>query len=268
MTLEYPTDFNRDGYIFTLGNLGYTHTLKPYTSLFFQRSGLYNVRTINGYTPLGYKNWKTSSWQQYDPQTTLDALLVPVEGTDMCRANAWRISTFVLPADEAQKNLGRLEECGYHIGTDAADAHPMTYATLSFDKTKGWEKLPPVSLPPQEGIIHEGHRDALDILSLPAREAPVRLVFPRLYWHGFRAVLNGEELEVTPDESGFLTSVQVPAGEAGTLEFSFFPETWRYLWVCPLFSILGAILCCLYVRRFRPGAFWADPPGSEALTQG
>lgn len=256
-SFELPEDFNRDGYTFTLGIL-LGKRLKPYASLSFHRSGLYNVRTINGYTPLGYKNWKTSGILEYDPQTTLDAMLVPVEGADMCRANAWRISTFVLPADVAQKNLARLEECGYHLGADAGAEH-MTYASLPFDMTKGWEKLPPVALPPLEGVIHESHRDTLDIVSLPSREAPTRLVFPRLYWHGYRATLNGRELEITPDESGFLTSVTVPPGAAGTLEFSFFPKTWRYVWVCPLFSLIGALLCCLYARRWRPCGIWSPP---------
>lgn len=259
--IEFPMDFNNGGYILTVGKLD-RNIFPYYTSLYLGRSGLYNnIKSINGYTPLGYKNWtKNMGGYMVVSQVTnfkkiLDTLLVPVEGTDMCRANAWRISTFVLSAEVAQKNLERLEKCGYHLGADTSGA-PMVYATLPFEETKGWEKLPPVSLPPLEGIVHESHEDAFDRLSLPARSEPVKLVFPRLYWHGFRAAFNGERLDVTPDESGLLTSVTVPAGPAGAVEFWFFPETWRYMWVCPALGLMGLLCCGIFIRRRRPAGFW------------
>lgn len=259
--IEFPTDFNYDGYVFTLGKLN--NFPKPFfTSLYLSRSGLYNtIKTVNGYTPLGYKNWyKTMGGKALGDQTAkaeqiLDAMLVPLDGANMCRANAWRISTFVFPKDIPPKYLEMLKRCGYHIGTDPS-ASPRAYASLPLEKTRGWDKLPPVSFPPLEGIVHERHEDAFDRLSLPARDTPVQLVFPRLYWHGFRGAFNGQRLMVTPDESGLLISVTVPAGPAGTLELSFFPETWRYMWISPALGLLGLICVGLYVRRRRPQGFW------------
>lgn len=256
--IDFPKDFNHAGYIFSLNNRKFISSSKPYATLYLQRGGLYSVRTINGYTPLGYKDWYTflpGSWHIHEPDKTLDALLLPVMGTDMCRAQAWRISTFVLPTASAQKNRERLEKCGYQIGADSSAA-PMAYASLPFEETLGWEKLPPASFPPMRGIVHESHADAFDRLSLPARDEPVQLVFPRLYWHGFRAAFNGERLDVTPDESGFLTRVTVPAGPAGILEFWFFPETWRYMWVCPALALIGLLCAGIYVHRRPPGSFW------------
>lgn len=261
--IEFPRDFNREGYIFTLGSLNHSTFPSPYyTSLYLARSGLYaDLKTINGYTPLGYKNWAkvmggdSPISQAANINKILDALLVPGESTNSCRANAWRISTFVLPEDAAQNNRRRLEKCGYHIGTDASAA-PMAYASLPCGKTGGWEKLPPVSIPPLEGVVHESHEDAYDRLSLPERSEPVKLIFPRLYWHGFRATHNGKKIDVTHDESGILTSVTVPEGPAGTLEFWFFPETWSYMWVCPAFALIGLLCTGVYVRRRSSPGFW------------
>lgn len=261
--IDFPVDFNHDGYIFTLGMypLEEDKALKRHVALYFARSGLYpDIRTINGYSPLGYKAWYallggTTLSNQAPTERTLDAMLAPVEGGDICRARAWRISTLVLPADTARKNRERLENCGYRIGADSSSA-PKAYASLPFEETRGWDKLPPVSIPPLKGIVHERHEDSLDRLALPAREAPVKLVFPRLYWHGFRASLDGKPLNVTRDESGVLTSVTVPAGQAGTLEFWFFPETWRFMWICPALALLGLLAAGIYVRRRQPAAFW------------
>lgn len=250
--IDLPHDFNHDGYIFTSYNKN-SDTSSTYETAYWTFGRLKHMRTINGQTPLGYKNW--NKFASLNAHQSLHSMLVPVPGTDMCRANAWRISTLVLPAEVAQKNLERLEKCGYAIGADTSAA-PMVYATLPSEKTRGWEKLPPASFPPLPGIIHESHEDAFDRLSLPARGEPVKLVFPRLYWHGFRAALNGERLDVTPDESGFLTSVSVPPGPAGTLEFWFFPETWRTMWVCPVLALIGLLCCSLYIRRRRPAGFW------------
>lgn len=261
--IEFPPNFNHDGYIFTLGKVD--NFPKPfYTSLYLGRSGLYNIKTINGYTPLGYKDrYKIMGGKDLARQIDnadktekiLDAMLVPLAGANMCRANAWRISTFVFPKDFASKYQEQLEKCGYRIGADP-NAASKVYASLDAEETNGWDKLPPVTLPPLEGIVHESHEDAFDSLSLPARDAPMQIVFPRLYWHGFRASYNGERLEVTPDESGLLTSVIIPAGPAGTLEFWFFPETWRYMWISTALGLLGLICVAIYVRRRRPQGFW------------
>lgn len=261
--IEFPGDFNHDGYIFTLGTDGQEKDkdLKRYVALYYARAGLYpNVRTINGYTPLGYKKWSAlvggaTLTTQAPMERTLDAMLAPVAGADMCRARAWRVSTLVLPAEAAQKNRERLEKCGYSIGADRSAA-PKAYASLRFEETRSWEKLPPISIPPLKGIVHESHDDTLDRLALPARDTPVQLVFPRQYWHGYRADLSGTKLDVTRDESGILTSVTVPAGPAATLELSFFPETWRFMWICPAFALLGLLAAGIYVRRRRPGGFW------------
>lgn len=258
--LEFPMDFNKTGYIFTLGRND-TFPKPYYTSLYLSRSGLYNIKTINGYTPLGYKDryklmgGRDLTRQIDKPGKILDALLAPLAGTTMCRAKAWRISTFVFPKEFASKYQDQLEKCGYRIGTDPKAATKV-YASLGAEETNGWDQLPPVSLPPLEGIVHESHEDAFDIVALPARDAPVQIVFPRLYWHGFRAAFNGEGLEVTPDESGLLTSVIIPAGPAGTLEFWFFPETWRSMWISPALGLLGLISVAIYVRRRRPHGLW------------
>lgn len=173
-----------------------------------------------------------------------------VEGTDICRAIEWRISSIVIEEKVAGKNKERLENCGYREGKEPPIAG-FTYFSLPPAETEGWDSLPPFSIPTLPTLRTVEHSNNYDRIWIPERDESVKLVFPRQYWHGYRAYLNNEQLTVQPDDVKMLTEVVVPAGSEGVLELKYFPETWRHFWWFPLIGLCGILVGILLIKNPR-----------------
>lgn len=257
--LHLPKDLNQQGFTLRLG----ASSEKPGSFVYIahSRGGINNIRTVNGYSPLGYKNAVnflpfTHSGIIFESQKTLDNLLQKAPDGLACRALEWRISSIILPEAVERANRSRLEGCGYRPGRDAP-LDGQTYVSLPPELTKGWEDLPPYAYPWQEGIKTLRHSNNGDEIFLPARTEPVKLVFPRLWWRGYSAYMNGEKLSIGPDETGMLVQVDAPAGQEAVLELSYFPVTWRYLWPLPLCSLIGLLWAAFRLRKREINGIWS-----------
>lgn len=244
---------NVNGYFLRLGSSSSSSNSFIYPA--HSRGGIHNIKTINGYTPLGYRasqDFMPSHWTGliFNTQKSLDNLLDNIPDTNVCRAVEWRISTIVLEEKIAKDNLERLGKCGYRPGGEPT-LEGFTYFSLPESHTYGWKDLPPFVIPPLKQVSVIEHSNNYDIIRLPERKESIKLIFPRQFWYGYTATLNNKLLKVQPDDVNMLVQINVPPGDAGVMKLEYFPITWKKYWFLPLVGLFGIIGGIIYLRKHK-----------------
>lgn len=206
--------------------------------------GFYDIKSVNGYSPVGSKRLeavlpvgKTAHGIFRLPES-LENILKQVKNFNVCQAILMRISTIIVTKENYATFSKQLQNCGYSEILIAENGKNI-YASLPSKLTEGWEKNPPFDFPYVNGLHVVTHKNNVDLVNIPAHSEKITLVFPRVYWYGYTAKLNGQSLPVTSDHSGSLVQVTVPPSNQGILRLSYFPVTWRYGWFLPILALIG-----------------------------
>lgn len=243
---------NLQGFVLSLTKNFLVPEVKRLSELSSSQFGLYDIKSINGYTPVGNKKMEVvlPVYQKvhgsFGVSTTLNNILKKADNLDDCQAIIMRISTIIVKLSDYGEFKEQFKQCGYTL-VDVADKRKNLYVSLPLTKTKGWENNIPYAFPAIDGLEVVEHKNNSDLVNIPAHNEKITLIFPRLWWKGYSAEINGLPLSVTPDGSGMLVSVEVPPSAHGVLRLSYFPVTWRYLWFLPLLALAGLMVllfCC------------------------
>ena len=226
---------------------------KSINDLSSSQFGAYNIKTINGYSPNGNINF-----EQIVPYPTPHAIfkteealtrILTVNTVNSCIANQMGISVINLARPDFEHFKDQLAHCGY---TDVqTTSYDDVNASLPLDMTKNWKLTPLTVVPNTINYQVKEHSNNYDIVQLNKRDTETIIIFPRVWWHGYTAKFNNQELPVLQDETGVLVTVKVPAGNEGILELSYFPKTWRKVWWLPLLSIFGLFAFIIASRKLE-----------------
>lgn len=247
-----PQNVNLQGFVLSLPKNVKVKEVKQLSEASSSQFGLFDIKSINGYTPVGNKKMeevlpaKQTAHGFFIASLTLENILTKADKLDDCQAIIMRISTIIVKSSDYEKFKEQLKQCGY-TQVNVADKRKNLYVSLPLTKTKGWENNIPYAFPAIDGIEVVEHKNNSDLVNIPAHNEKITLIFPRLWWKGYSAEINGLPLSVTPDGSGMLVSVEVPPSAHGVLRLSYFPVTWRYLWFLPLLALAGLMVllfCC------------------------
>lgn len=239
---------NTDGFILSAGT-GHP-SKRTINDLASSQFGIYNIKSINGYSPIGHLPLEaslphTSTHFWFDLNQVLPHLLKK-NSFNQCIAIVMRISGFAMPNVQLNNHRTQLAECGYTVIHDSNNND--VYVSLPDNKTQGWNNLPPTIVPDVKYTV-VAHDNNSDTLVLDARNEKTSIIFPRLWWHGYTAEFNGKSVPVASDETGFLVKVTVPKGGQGKLKLSYFPASWYKVWVFPLISIIILFSICFLINK-------------------
>jgi hypothetical protein len=177
------------------------------------------VHLVNGYTPVG-------------PAGIARLLDLGTHG----HINPPRVTEIVLPEGGSDGLLAKLGIDGIIVAGDFTLPAPLPAGWQSVFRTwegEVWHREVP--LPHVRALADDGFGDAtVDIIEnsrqrvvatvTPAEPArPVRLVFSRAYFPGYRALVNGSSLAVTSLQ-GLAPTVELPAGTTGRVELIYRPR--------------------------------------------
>lgn len=247
-----PQNVNLQGFVLSLPKNVKVKEVKQLSEASASQFGLFDIKSINGYTPVGNKRMeevlpvKQIAHGFFNVPLTLKNVLKKPDNLDDCQGIILRISTIIVKSSDYEKFKEQFKQCGY-TQVNVADKRKNLYVSLPLTKTKGWENNIPYAFPAVDGLEVVEHKNNSDLINIPAHNEKITLIFPRLWWKGYSAEINGLPLSVTPDGSGMLVSVEVPPSAHGVLRLSYFPVTWRYLWFLPLLALAGLMVllfCC------------------------
>ena len=250
--IQRPQNVNLQGFVLSLPKNVLVPEVKQLSEASSSQFGLFDIKSINGYTPVGNKRMEAvlpanhTAHGFFNVSLSLKNILTKADKLDDCQAIIMRISTIIVKSSDYEKFKEQFKQCGY-TQVDVADKRKNLYVSLPLTKTKGWEDNIPYAFPAIDGLEVVEHKNNSDLVNIPAHNEKITLIFPRLWWKGYSAEINGLPLSVTPDGSGMLVSVEVPPSAHGVLRLSYFPVTWRYLWFLPLLALAGLMVllfCC------------------------
>ena len=191
---------------------------------------LFGVKSINGYSPVGHKGI-----HELLPFTPVHGLLAPKE----------TLSKVSKPADGVS---GMFNYQLLNISVIFADKHDITPEIAAALGNAGLRVAPysatgKVLIRPEnpnsvEGSltyqspnrsIHLNHSDGMmsEWFDVGSANVERTLIFSRVFWPGYHAVLAGKEYPVSSYKNA-LVKVELPAGTGGTFHLYYSPVSWAY----------------------------------------
>ncbi len=236
----------------------------------FLSYGQQGLKTINGYSPLFHKGIR-----QLLPFPSVHSLFVPNEALrnisqpsllqndlfvyqllNIGHIFAWKND--ITPEISALLKQARLKIEPYSIDSKVLitpqNVHPvegsLTYQTI-------------------DGSIKFDHQDGMmqEWFNVDKVEIERTLVFSRVYWRGYHAVMNNQEYAVSAYKDA-LVKVVLPAGASGKLYLYYEPVSWQYTrWSLLLGIILAGIVAFRLNRRhgIHTSPQVISPPASRWL---
>lgn len=253
--IKQDLNINLDGYYasFTgdwlLGGYPNKETINDLNSSQF---GLYNIRTISGYSPVGNIKLDTllpqPSAHGHLQIQGLRNILTFNQEFNVCISSLMRVSTIAISRPDYEAFRNDLIRCGYTELSEASNNDLFVFLPKS--STVGWKQNLP-SIFPNINVNVIDHTNNTEVIDIPQRDSNVSIIFPRVWWKGYIATFNGKDIPVHTDNTGVLVKVELPQGEKGRLELKYFPKTWGKLFWLVLFMIFTFIVFVFYVHKMR-----------------
>lgn len=231
-------DANLSGFMLSFTDRNPRETINDLSSSQF---GAYDIKSINGYSPIGHKNMDKllpapTAHGIFHINESLNNILQIDNLSKSCIAPNMGISVINLSKPDFDNFKDKLMGCGY------TDIHATTYddinASLPKEATQSWQLFPLTIVPYSSEHKLIEHSNNYDVVQLAQRNAETTIIFPRVWWHGYTAKFNGNAIPVGKDSTNAFIAIKVPAGESGILELSYFPSTWRKIWWLPLLALI------------------------------
>lgn len=243
---------NLDGHMLSL--TGIFDDANRLDKLMSAQFGFYDIKSVNGYVPVGNIYLQKvfpyhSTHGLFEAEPSLDHIL-HTRQYGACLARLMQISTISMEKTQFKKYKSALLACGYRETIFVEDER--VFVSMPFAETATWKHHQPFVFPADIAIETVRHTNNKDLIKLPAHDdREIVLIFPRVWWHGYYAKINGIYLPVEQDDSGVLTKVTVPPMGEGILKLNYFPYTWRFVWWCPLLALLGMSLIGAGAKKWR-----------------
>ncbi len=233
-SINYENDYSKGGYLLSLtnGREPKDHVEDLNSAQFL----LFGLKAVNGATPVGNNLVSEvlnvrSSQAYFEEEKTITNLSQTFDG--VCKFDLYNIDTIVMNRETINDNIrANLVKCGF-------EHKPVRNQFVDFFIKSNFVFRASVSyLSPnlfnfsvlEDKRIREKYK-------VSSNDAGI-MTFSRVFWHGYKVTLNGEALEVLPQDG--ILKVNIPAGiKDGIIELSYFPRSWHYsLWI----ALVGIIL--------------------------
>lgn len=211
----------------------------------------HDLKAINGYSPVGHKGFAhifphPTAHGKYHVHKTLNNLINYDSELKTYVYNLFDVSEIYAWRSEVSTDLSnRLSSSGMTI-----NEAPAAYRKAS-------EKIiiKPVIENASEGTLsyqsipntiasHDKSKQLKESWNVLKNDLPRTLVFSRIFWHGYSATLNGQDVPVTSWRHTLLR-LELPAGSEGLLELQYSPVSWKYTKWAMLLGLLFFV-CSLH----------------------
>lgn len=244
-TINFENNLNKKGYILSLTNGGEGFYDKKYIEdLHSAQFLLYNLKSINGYSPLGnkeiQKNLEISLPNgTFNQEKTINNLSKKYR--EVCYFDLMNINFIVTYKDFLNEfTKSEIENCGY------ISKNSINPRTIYFIKNKDIiGNISYVSENIKVDILKErNNKEDYKISSLQEGE----IIFSKPFYEGYTAKINNKKIEVFNYEG--LIKLKIPKGlQNQKLELSYFPKSWRVtLWI-NLVGICMILFSLFYYRK-------------------
>ncbi|MDD5460700.1 MAG: hypothetical protein PHG00_03545 [Methylococcales bacterium] len=213
---------------------------------------LFSAKSINGYSPVGHKGihelipFGDSAHGLLPPRETLRDISKPADGlAGLFNYQLLNISTIFADKHDITPEIAvALSNAGLRV-----EPYPVTGKVL----------IQPEKLNPAEGSltyqsvdrsISLNHSDGMTSEWFDVYPANVErtVIFSRVYWPGYHAVLNATEYPVVAYKNA-LVKVKLPADASGKLHIYYEPVTWRYTKWSICLGLVLLVSCLIWLNR-------------------
>jgi len=211
--------------------------------------GKNTLKSINGYTPVGHNGMREllpypsvhglykpyESLKNISQPSSVDPVIFDYQLMNIGYISAWKV-------DITPEISQLLSQAGLQI-------EPYGLEDRVLIKPKKLRRIQS-SLTYQsiEGLVTFNHKDGMmhEWFDIEKTTAERILIFSRVYWHGYHAIIDGKEYPVTSYKNA-LVKVVVPSNVSGQMHLYYEPVSWRFTkW----FIIIG-ILLTIYFASSR-----------------
>lgn len=236
--------YNDSGYILSLAGSEPRDTVANYACTDFLRMG---YRAINGYSPVGMNNFikifPYSTAHGIFEIKTLDNILEKEHTYSKYLYDLFNISTIITYNNIKDNYKNMLFNSGF-INKSEYKNKNVYYTNKKIDGTVSFSS-PGLTVKNVNKLAEKKER-----LDITENVSGGTIVFSRIAWPGYTACLNGKSLPLR-SIAGVLLSLEVPAGETGTVELSYWPSTWRIALPLATLGLLFAFTVCFYLLGRR-----------------
>ena len=243
--IDMRNDFANKGYILSLTNG--QETKNNIEDLHSSQFLLYDLKAINGYSPLGNKKLQetliiSAAQAWFDPEKTVNNL--SNKYNNICYFDLFNITSIpIWKVNLTPEMQNKIQNCGY-ISKEVNNPD-----VIYFIKNKNiLGNISYVS----EGINIDKlilQKNNKEIYKITTTSNKGEIILSKPYWRGYTAKINGKKVGIS-DELGLLRLDNIPSNvKNGTLEIRYFPRSWRVTLWLGLIGVIGIVLTLRYIKK-------------------
>ena len=213
---------------------------------------LYGLKSINGYSPTGNKEFSTELVNTIFAQhifsdeniiTTIDKLSNRYD--NICYFELLNIDSIISFKDKlSNEAVLKLQNCGF------IEKEVKNKKIIYFVKNK--KNLGNISYVSKGITINKVLEDKSNIekYSISSKEKGI-VILSKIWWRGYTAYVNGEKLNISK-EKGLIKIDNIPGGlNNATLEIKYFPRSWRITLWMGLVGVIIILSMLFYTKKLK-----------------
>jgi hypothetical protein len=245
-TVNLKNKFDRNGYFLSLtnGNEDKINIEDLNSSQFL----LYDIKSINGYSPVGNKKLKElldTYWSHhfFHEEGTINNLSKKFD--NVCYFDLMNIDSIAIKKEKLTEEMkNKLIGCGYNEKTVE---NPEVLYYIKDQKNIGNVSYVSNGISVNKQTADRANLEKYQISST----SNGFMVLSKPYWRGYRAYVNSKKVNVS-DEKGLLKLDNIPKGlNNATLEIKYFPASWRITLWLGLLGIVEIITVLVYFDKTK-----------------
>lgn len=244
--INTENNFNKNEYLLALTNGSFER--KNIEDLFSGQFLIYNIKAINGYSPVGNKDIvellgfvKPSPHHIFNQESTVNAL--SNKYNNVCYFDLLNIGSIVIFKNQLNDDMkNKIQGCGY-LTRNVRNPNAI-YFVKDKSNTVGNVSYLSEGIEANKMLEDKANKEKYLISSTQNGY----IIMSKVYWRGYRAYINGKKVNIS-DEKGLIKLDNIPKGlDKATLEIKYFPASWKYtLWLIPL----GIIIILIGLRKSK-----------------
>lgn len=245
--VNMDNNFSKKGYILSLTNGGGVPNKENIEDLHSAQFLLYNLKSINGYSPLGHKKLQKNldislAHGLFNQQNTVNNLSNKYD--ELCYFDLMNITSIAIWKEHLTQEMeSKIKSCGY------TPKNVANHGAMYFIKDK--PILGNISYTSDGIQIHKiiAEKNNQEIYKISTGIKSGEIILSKPYYRGYIAKINGKKIGIS-DEIGLLKLDNIPSNiKNGTLEISYFPRSWRVTLWLGLMGLMGIILTLIYIKK-------------------
>lgn len=243
--VKFENKFNKKGYLLSLTNGN--EKRNDVEDLISAQFLLYNIKAINGYTPIGNRRLSELLDTKYahrlfNINSTVNKLSQKYD--NVCYFDLMNIESIPIYKGEITNEIrSELKNCGFN------PKEVRNKDVIYFIKDRG-NIIGNISYTSKGIFVDKQLVDKTNIEKYQiSTTSEGILVLSKVYWRGYRAYVNGKKINIS-SEKGLLKLDNIPNGlNNAVLEIRYFPASWRLTLWLGIIGILEIIFTLCYINK-------------------